>query len=769
MRSKRIDHSWLTATIALVLTSSTVWADDDATPGFPEKIVQWGVQDGETCEDVATAMYGSAQHVRLLLRYNRITCTPGAPLKPGMTLVLPAEVTEVPTARITSVHPETQARPAGGGWAPAYSGQGLSRNSNVNTKNDGRAAILFVDRSRIYLAEHTLVVIFGTASQTAVSKTLPPVAEVKSGELQAGLSALRGGRSAEIAVAGGGRVSATSRDTVIRKKSKRATVSVFDGKATVSSAGSSVDVPKHFGTSMVENQAPKPPRPLPPAPVWDEGGSPLVTLADGDEGVLRARWRAVPKAASYRLEVATKPDFSDLVLREEIPADVLAFRAERIPPGDYWLRVRAIDTEDFLGLAAETRAVSIVRAEFSRGSGAFDASGFEVSPYGVLELAPSDDLLMALDDGAFGPVPARLDFVQRQPKVLRFKRRGDAQPMTVPIHYVTPRTDITTERSGDQLVVDVKLQELRGVDAAQVIAPRIRMRSGDGSVQEVPLEPVGPAEFRATLVAPAEATRLDVSDQHGSVLGTTIVSPEGELTLPPPPPPEPEPLHIGPTLGMRPFSPRVDVIPWAPTTRSTAAVGASVGSGTGEGVSLSGDAYAAGGLGPVGIDVAMRHRRRIDGETSDTAGWVGARYRFLDLDAVQLGTGLRLGFPLDDVGAPLRFEPSLGAGAQYGDWSWLANVGGRIRLTEPERRVFVDDGHVFAVAAGAYDVLPWLRLHSGLDAHVLFDQEVLFRGGLSLGLEIGTVVYGNLAGRVSPWNDAGGRVGGQLAIGLRSF
>ncbi len=768
MSWKRIDGPRLVAAVALLSTfAGPARADDSPTPGFPEKIVQWGVQKGETCEDIATAMYGSARHRALLLRYNRITCTPGAPLEEGLTLVLPAKVTTVPTARITSVNPETQARPPGGGWGPAYSGQGLERNSNVNTRDEGRAAIQFVDRSRIYLAEHTLVVIFGTASQTAVSKTVPPVAEVKSGELQAGLTALRGGRSAEVAVAGGGRVSATSRDTVIRKKQERATVSVFDGTAKVSSAGAAVDVPTNFGTAVVEQKAPEPPRPLPPAPVWDAGGSPLVTLADGDEGVLRARWNAVPKAARYRLEVATVADFSTVVLREEVPADVLAFRAEKIPPGDYWLRVRAIDTEDFLGLAATSRAVSVLRASFSRGSGGLDGAGFEVSPYGVLDLAPSKGLEMALDDEAFGPVPAQLDFAQRRPKQLRFKRRGASEPMTVPIRYVPPSVAIEAARRDGELTVTVTFSELRGVDAAEVIGPRARLRSPDGSARGLTLEPIGPDRFRGVAPVTDGGVAVDVIDRGGTVMGTEIVGRRTELT--PPPAPEPDPIFIGPTNPMRPFSPRVDVIAWAPTTRSTAALGTSVDSGAGDGLGMSGDVYVAGGLGAVGLDLALRHRRRLDGSTSDTAGWLGARYRFLDLDALQLGTGLRFGFPLDDVGAPMRLEPSLAAGAAHDDWSWLANVGGRIRLHDPEGRVFVDDGHVFAIAGGAYDVLPWMRLFSSLDGHVLFDQDVRFRGGLSLGLEVGTVVYGSLAGRASPWKDAGGHVGGQVAIGIRSF
>jgi len=93
-------------------------ADPPATPGYPEPVVQWGVQKDETCEDVAKALYGSAKHASLVLRYNRVDCTRGKKLKEGATLVLPASVTSVPTARLRSLNPDVKARPAGGSWGP---------------------------------------------------------------------------------------------------------------------------------------------------------------------------------------------------------------------------------------------------------------------------------------------------------------------------------------------------------------------------------------------------------------------------------------------------------------------------------------------------------------------------------------------------------------------------------------------------------------------------------------------------------------------------
>ncbi|RYE83234.1 MAG: hypothetical protein EOO75_19585, partial [Myxococcales bacterium] len=221
----------------VLVHAGTAAADAPTTPGYPEPVVQWGTQPGETCADIASALYGSPKYAHLLLRYNRISC--GAPLAGGQTLVAPARVTTPPAARLRSMHPDVQTRPAGGAWQPGASGQPLGANHNVQTQDQGRADIEFTDRTRVFLAPHTLVVIFDTAAQTKVSKAVPPRIEVQEGEVRAGLAALRG-ESVEVAIAGGGHVSARSRDTVVARRGERTTVAVFDGQAGVKSAGKTV-------------------------------------------------------------------------------------------------------------------------------------------------------------------------------------------------------------------------------------------------------------------------------------------------------------------------------------------------------------------------------------------------------------------------------------------------------------------------------------------------------------------------------------------------
>jgi len=449
----------LAALSGLVL-SLTVWARPSAaqpTPGFPEPIVQWGVQKGETCEHIAEAMYGSAAHTGLLLRYNRIACVRGAPLRAGMTLVLPAEVTTVPSAHVPSINPDVRARPAGGGWGAASPGMPLGTNSSVHTMVTGRAGISFIDRTRVFLASNTLVVIYGTASQTQVSKLPPPAVELQSGEVQAGLAALRG-ETVELSVPGGGRISAASRDTVVEQKDKRTTVAVFNGSADVRSANQKVSVPTNYGTRFYEAKPPIKPRPLPPAPSWEPGGSGVVVLGGNEGGLLSASWAAVPKAKAYRFEISHDPELKTLVVREEVPEHIRSFRAERMPPGSYYLRVRAIDDEEYLGIASTVRKVEVVDAKVALGDGRVETRRIVVSPYGRLSLAsPNERLEMSLDDGPFAPMQQELDFLRVTPAKLRLRVRGASEAHEIEVRYHEVKAMISARQVESDLVLSVQL------------------------------------------------------------------------------------------------------------------------------------------------------------------------------------------------------------------------------------------------------------------------------------------------------------------------
>ncbi|APR84381.1 Hypothetical protein A7982_09730 [Minicystis rosea] len=744
------------------------------TPGFPEPVVQWGVQKGETCDDIARALYGSAKWASLLQRYNHVACKSGVPLREGMTLILPEKPTTLPDAKLRSMNPDVRARRGGAAWAPASVGMPLFSNYNVNTLDQGRADVEFIDRTRVFLAPNTLVVIYGTASQTRVSKSPPAAVEVEAGEVKAGLAALRGG-AVEVAIKGSGRVSAESRDTVVQRKGERTTVAVFDGKAGVSNAGKSVEVPKNHGTRFVGGAPPIPPRPLPPAPAW-LGSNDGVVLAPGGTGTLTATWNAVPAAVSYRFEIARDPEFHDLVVREEVPATITAFRGEKIPIGTYYLAVRAIDKEEYLGVAAETRVVRLVDARLDSGAGRLSSKEIEANPYGVLKLGSSPQLEMSIDEGPFGPIPDAVDLRRRAPHTLRIRALGAGEADTIAVHYTKVGASIEASldaKPGAPSRLDVRatLTGFEGVDVGSRVAPSGRARL-PGGVRTFPLVAGPNGTFTGSLDLGGDvpdSLRLDVVDDRGAVLGTTDWSPRGpeKPASPNEPPRYPQ---IGAYAPVWLLSPSADVIASAPTPADGASVGVGMTRAHG-GWTFQGQARASGSIGPVGVDAALR-TDTTDGKTSDGAAWLGLRVRAFRIGAstFELAPALRVGFPISSSGAPARLEPSIAIGGVAGRFTWLADVGARVRLAQDEGLTGTPPAQGFIIAGGTMDVLRWLRINAALDAHLVArdggTKNVL--AGLGAGIEAGTWIYGGLGLHLAPWTDPElGPFTGQLTLGFR--
>jgi len=779
MRSSSVGCAIL---LCCALAAVPAQGDPAATAGYPEPVVQWGVQKDETCEDIAKAVYGSAKHATLVLRYNRVDCTRGKKLKEGQTLVLPASVTSLPTARLKSLNPDVKARPSGGSWGPAAAGQPLSSNAGVSTQETGRADIEFIDRTRVFLASNTLVIIYGTASQSSVSKTPPPSVEVQSGEVKAGLAALRG-ESVEVAVKGGGRVSAASRETIVERKGERTTVGVYDGKASVSSGGKSVHVPLNYATRWVGTAAPSPPRPLPPAPLWETAMTSVV-LGAPTGGVLRADWSAVKDAKSYRVEIARDEGFRDLITREEVAGTVRSFRAENMIPGRYYVAVRAIDAEEYLGVAA-TKTVDVIALDVTAKNVVFESGQITANPYAVVAFKTGVTTDLALDEGPFGPMPASLDLVKRAPARVRFRPAGSSEIYEVPVKYTDVSAAVAATLSPDAktATIEVNFRGLEGIDIAARVAPVLRTSDGKTTASAPLLAKDG--RFVAIVAAPAEGAtlRADVLDGRGAVLGTgEITRPKAETIAPPSSSSAPKKYPvIGLTTESFQPSPVTGVAFWTPTARDagTAAAQAQIGA-AGAGFRFQGS--ATGALGPLGFEALFRSQtlgdvdsRSTTDRLHDDSAWLGARWRAFRFGDAELegGVAARVGFPVSDAGPGVRFEPAFALGGVRGSFTWLANLGARLRLAEAGAPT--PDVHGFLLAGGTVSPLDWLRFGATIDAHVLhFDAgDALFRGGLSLHAEAGTFVYGAVSLRLSPWEDDGSRFRdgpftGQLAVGLRA-
>jgi hypothetical protein len=733
-------------------------AEQGPTPGFPEAVVQWGAQKGETCAEIAKALYGSPKYAHLLLRYNRISCM--APMPENITLIAPAKVTSLPTARLRSMHPDVQTRPPGGAWSPGASGQPLGANHSVQTQESGRADVEFVDRTRVFLAPRTLVVIFDTASQTKVSKAQPPRVEVQEGEVRAGLAALRGA-PVEVAVPGGGQVSAASRDTVVARKGERTTVAVFDGKASVSSAGKKVEVPLNHGTRFVQKQPPEPPRPLPPAPIFRPGTSGALALDEG--GLLRASWEPVPGAASYRVEVAREEDFGAPLVREEVPSDVTSFRGEKLPPGRYFLRVRAIDKEDFLGVAA-TRVITLVTLRVARGR--FQEGKLILRRKPGVEILAPPGVEIAADDGPFGPIPEALSLPDSLPRRLRLRGAPDQPPLDIPVEADPIRATVTTVPEGNgKLRIRVRIEGRTPEEALAEAHPRARV-TARGASTETPLECFDDQHLGALVTTlPGEEMRVEILDDGGTLFGV-VTHREGAppLVLPAPLPP-----LLGAAAPL--WAHQADAVsPWR-APRATSGASASALALPGDRGSYQLDARGSGAIGPVGLDLALRSR--ISGErASDGVIWSGARLPLhVALDhRFEVGAMLHGFFPTTRNAADPALEPAVAMAGRQGKLSWVVNGGGRVRLGHEAERTPTAVGQGFLVAGLALRLAPWLRGYLAADGRYLVDPaegEALRAGGV-LGVEAGTTWFAGVAARAGlrePSRE--GAITLQLTLGLR--
>ena len=740
---------------------TSVHAAPKPTPGYQERVFHWTIQKGENCRLIARALYGSEKHAALLKRYNNVDCA--RPLTEGLTLVVPETVGTVPTAQLRSMAPQVKARPPGASWVPAAPGMPLYESHSVNTLSDARANIVFADRTRVYLAENTLVVIYDTAAGTQVAKTPPARVELETGEVQAGLAALRG-QPVEISVKGGARVSADSKEASVRKKGLRSTVSVFDGKAKVRSGGKAVEVPEKFGSAFVEKQAPTPPRPLPPPPNYGPDTSSGILVSQKDQSRIVVSWSEVPRAIAYRVELARDVEFSELVVREEVSAQVRSFRAEKLPAGGYHVRVRAIDDEDFLGLASTRRDVTLVYSSVKGGS--IQGGTIEASPYGLLLFEQDTSLELSVDNTAFGTLPARLDLLQLAPKTLSLRTRGSEQVTEIQVRYKNPTAEVAWANA-DSREVRVLLSGLEGVDVPTRVGPKLLLAQTDGTSVELPLRAgASNSEFFATLPSSAvDPFELDVVDARGRVLSSHRLGADTAPAGAPAPAAGPRPLGLVAPIVVA--SPALSMTWWAPGAFGAGAIGATA-SREDDSSRFQGHARAQGNVGDLGADALILSDGVGDAREPDRAAWLGLRWRAVQTDnGLELAPAARVGIPTSPGGAAPRAELAVAVAVRSDKLGVIANAGGRAALDDT-RLGTIPEAQGFLLAGATWDFRHWLTGYALLDAHALArDSELAPRGGLSAGLEAGTAFIGSVGMRASPWEEDGGHILGQLSIGVR--
>jgi hypothetical protein len=783
--------------VSVTLTASVAEAAEP-TAGFQEPVIQWVVQKGETCASIATSAYGSARHTGLLGRYSRVRC--GGELPEGLTLVIPASATALPDARVKSLNPAVKAKPAGGAFSPIAPGAPLQGGASVQTESTGRADIEFLDRTRIFLADNTLVVIHGTAARTSVKKNVPPVVELESGEVKMGLAALRG-EAVELGVTGGARVSATSKDAVVEKKGQRTTVAVFDGSASFANGGKSVSIPKNYGARAEGAKPPEPPRPLPPAPTWSgtatgQAGFPEIALtltAKGPDVALG--WEAVPKAKAYRIEIARDAGFGDLIVRTEVPAATRTLRAEGLPPGAYWIAVRAIDDQEFLGVAA-VRSHLVVGVTPKVGPATLDDAGgtLTVAPFTVLEFPPPEGaaatakLSISLDKGAASPIVAEVPLGRLAPHELTLSAEGGlTRSLAVAVERPSAEASLVYEAApagsgtAGQWRLSGKLSGVSAADAAAFVKPVAKVTprataTGAASPITVPLRLEGTSFVGSLGGDPEQWTHATVEIVDGTGASLARLDAQGGPAAPSPPTPSAVEMPLlGVTAPLLSVSPDVAGTWTSPTLPRAGAISGAAAFPDGGGV-VAGTARATGTIGVVGLEASIRSRG-TRAAFVDEGAWFGVRARVFrkGLAQFELAPVFRVSVPTTVTGPIARFEPALALGGLAGKVSWVGQLGGRFRGSESGAgaRLPVPSAQGFGNLGAAYHASPLLRAYGAVDLQVhpnvrqADPDTIVLRGGLTAGLELGHHFFGGAGARVTPWTAGTGPVEAQLTLGIR--
>ncbi|MBK8234358.1 MAG: OmpA family protein [Deltaproteobacteria bacterium] len=350
-----------------------------ATAPAPEagtvETFQYTVVDGDTCAAIAKRFYGDAKRYDIIHQYNPGMGPTPHHLEAGRMLLLPRVATAQgsgPDAEVTGTRRSVEAKAANAdAWDAAAIGLDLFRGWRVNTLARAWAELTFRDTSVLELRENTLVIIFGASQNTA--RRMTTSATLDRGALRSRLGELAGGATLKVESPSaqtelvGGKALVTVDDGGTSRVANHGT-----GRATVRGRGPSkleVKVASRMGSKVEPRKAPSKPKPLPPPPAWAaDQFSGFVSIGARGASVVAA-WQPEPKAASYRIELARKPDGRDVVADAIAPREVSRVELHGLPPGDYWLSVASIDDDAFEGVPNDAHAVHVTTATLTLPDG----------------------------------------------------------------------------------------------------------------------------------------------------------------------------------------------------------------------------------------------------------------------------------------------------------------------------------------------------------------------------------------------------------------
>lgn len=539
--------AWLFGVAALV-----------ASPIASAQTIDYVVKPGDTCAAIAQRHYGDSRLVDPLHEANPGLGPPPHALAPGRVLKIPpkpAPKAAGPDAKLAFVRNRVEVQ--AGETKPGKPDDPLFRGNRVATREASAAGIAFRDESQVRIEEQTLVIILGDV-RGAASRLTASDATLVTGSLRARMSELAG-RPPRVVDTPSARVEVTAGEAKVSVDDKKTTrLAVHAGQSNVAAQKKTVPVAAGFGSKVDDGKPPAPPKPLPPAPVWDGAPPVVVTRADATEEItLRYRAGAPFDALSeWHVQVARDRDFTDVLVDAKAPRAVDTVALRSLGPGRFFVRVSALDTDAFEGPFSAPASTTVVRvataAEGRRATRVtVEPSGATCSIDGAPPQPVTAPLVLASDsartlrcgdaDGAPGaPVSipvgiwspvVRAAGVEADGAVTLRVTDGDGAPIDAPpvVLALDPGVAVGAVARREQGVYAVALRRPRGLAAVRL---RARVATGETTDVVVPIADAPPPAPAAAL--PGRSVGLGVGwgfASGGFAIGGPRLALDGSLRL----------------------------------------------------------------------------------------------------------------------------------------------------------------------------------------------------------------------------------------------
>ena len=282
----------------------------------------------------------------------------------GLPLISsPALAHDGPDGQISHKHNEVRSQPsANTEWHEAQVGESLFKAGRVTTESESMAAVLFRDSSSVALRENTLLIVYGHHALRD-KHVIAMGAELERGTLRSRLGELEGGAQQQAIIASPSAATSMTGGNNLLKVDAAGTTRVAnhgDGQTKVASnAGGETKLAKGMGVKVESNKRAAKPIVLPPTPTWSSGPELFLTVP-GQLSEVRGAWLPVAEAHGYYVELAHDESGVDVLAAIETPGNADRFEIHGLSAGRYFVRVAAIDDDQFESIPSQGRALELI-------------------------------------------------------------------------------------------------------------------------------------------------------------------------------------------------------------------------------------------------------------------------------------------------------------------------------------------------------------------------------------------------------------------------